>query len=41
MYMDFFGISAILLEFFVGAGESEGNDEGILDDVVDFLSDLL
>ncbi|MFX1568574.1 MAG: hypothetical protein ACFFCV_09415, partial [Promethearchaeota archaeon] len=39
--IDFFGISAILLELFAGAGESEGDDESILDDVSDFLDDLL
>lgn len=38
--MDFFGISAVILELFAGAGESE--EEGdILDDVTEFLDDLL
>lgn len=39
--VDFFGISAILLELFAGAGESEEDAEGILDDVGDFIDDLL
>ena len=38
---DFFGISAILLELFAGAGESEGDDDSILDDIGDFISDIL
>lgn len=39
--MDFFGISAILLELFAGAGEFDGDDESILDDVSDIIDDLL
>jgi len=39
--MDFFGISAILLELFAGAGEFEGDDDSILDDVADFINDML
>jgi len=39
--MDFFGISAILLELFAGCGESEEDDEGFLDDVGDILEDLI
>ena len=39
--MDFFGISAILLDLFAGAGESEDEDDSILDDVADFLDDLM
>ena len=39
--LDFFGISAIMLELFAGAGLDEGDDDSILDDVKDLLDDLL
>ena len=39
--MDFFGISAILLDLFAGAGEFEDDEDSILDDIADLVDDLL
>jgi hypothetical protein len=39
--MDFFGISAILLELFAGAGEFEDDEDSILEDITDLVDDLL
>jgi len=39
--MDFFGISAIFLDLFAGAGEFEDDEDSILDDIADLVDDLL
>lgn len=39
--MDFFGISAILLDLFAGAGEFDDDEDSILDDIADLVDDLL